>query len=103
MRPPFSTSVADLRTRKGMGMVTVPLLVRNTQVPPLHLKPVRTTRETGAESRWAMNYGKTNACAICGEGRSGIGTFFLLAENRWEDKLTILQWNEQMALRDGIQ
>jgi hypothetical protein len=50
-----------------------------------------------------MNYAKTNACAICGEGRHDIGTFFLLAENRWEDQLTILQWNEQMALRDGIQ
>src|SRR5438552_4165447 len=28
---------------------------------------------------------------------------FLLAENRWEDKLTILQWNEPMAARYGIQ
>jgi len=28
---------------------------------------------------------------------------FLVAENRWEDKLTILPWNEQMASRAGIQ
>jgi len=28
-------------------------------------------------------------------------THFLVAENRWEDKLTILQKNEQMASRAG--
>ena len=44
-----------------------------------------------------------NGCAICGEERSGSESRFLIAENRWEDKLTILQWNEQMASRKGIQ
>ena len=35
--------------------------------------------------------------------RSPVEERFLLAENRWEDKLTILGWNEQMASRQGIQ
>lgn len=42
-------------------------------------------------------------CAICGEERSANQPRFLVAENTWEDKLTILQWNEQMASRAGIQ
>jgi hypothetical protein len=50
-----------------------------------------------------MNNSKTHRCAICGEQCSGNEARFLVAENRWEDKLTILQWNEQMASRKGIQ
>ncbi len=50
-----------------------------------------------------MNYWRTNACAICGEESPGNETRFLVAENRWEDKLAILQWNEQIASREGIQ
>ena len=50
-----------------------------------------------------MNHFRTHLCAICGEERSANQPRFLLAENTWEDKLTILQWNEQMASRAGIQ
>ena len=50
-----------------------------------------------------MNHFRTHLCAICGEERSPNQHRFLLAENTWEDKLTILQWNEQMASRVGIQ
>ena len=50
-----------------------------------------------------MNHFRTYLCAICGEERSPNQHRFLLAENTWEDKLTILQWNEQMASRVGIQ
>ncbi len=50
-----------------------------------------------------MKYLRTNACAICGEEQPGHETRFLVAENRWEDKLTILPWNEQMVSRAGIQ
>jgi hypothetical protein len=46
---------------------------------------------------------RTKLCAICGEERSTNEMRFLIAENRWEDKLTILHWNEQMACREGIQ
>ncbi|MGA9812355.1 MAG: hypothetical protein WBQ64_06250 [Terriglobales bacterium] len=50
-----------------------------------------------------MNHFRTYLCAICGEERSPNQPRFLVAENTWEDKLTILQWNEQMASRAGIQ
>ena len=50
-----------------------------------------------------MNHFRTHLCAICGEERSRNQPRFLVAENTWEDKLTILQWNEQMASRAGIQ
>ena len=50
-----------------------------------------------------MKYSKISRCAICGEERSGNEPRFLLAENSWEDKLTILHWNENLASRDGIQ
>jgi len=50
-----------------------------------------------------MNHLRTPRCAICGEEQSANQSRFLIAENTWEDKLTILQWNEQMAARAGIQ
>jgi hypothetical protein len=50
-----------------------------------------------------MNHFKTHLCAICGEERCANQPRFLIAENSWEDKLTILQWNEPMASRPGIQ
>jgi hypothetical protein len=50
-----------------------------------------------------MNHFKTQLCAICGEERSPNQPRFLLAENTWEDKLTILQWDAQIASRAGIQ
>jgi hypothetical protein len=42
-----------------------------------------------------MKYLRTNACAICGEEQPGHETRFLVAENRWEDKLIILPWNDR--------
>ena len=86
-------------------MVTVPLPARNSPVPALHL----TRNAAGDESvsqgveRCLMNHFRTHLCAICGEERSANQPRFLVAENAWEDKLTILQWNEQMASRAGIQ
>jgi hypothetical protein len=49
-----------------------------------------------------MNHVKTPTCAICGEEQSANRFQFLIAENSWEDKLTILQWNEHVASRAGI-
>lgn len=49
-----------------------------------------------------MNYSRIPRCAICGEERSANQPRFLIAENDWEDKLTILQWNEAMASRAGV-
>ena len=42
-------------------------------------------------------------CAICGEERLSGKSRFLVAENRWEDKLAILHWDEKLVSRDGIQ
>lgn len=49
-----------------------------------------------------MNHSRIARCAICGEERSANQPRFLVAENDWEDKLTILQWNEAMASRAGV-
>jgi hypothetical protein len=50
-----------------------------------------------------MNHLRTPPCAICGKERSSNQPRFLIAENSWEDKLTILQWNDRVAARPGIQ
>jgi hypothetical protein len=44
-----------------------------------------------------------NVCAICGEERSANDIWFLLAENRWEDKLRVLHWTDRLAAHNGIQ
>jgi hypothetical protein len=41
-------------------------------------------------------------CEICGQASSANRPRFLIAENNWEDKLTILEWNEPMASRAEI-
>lgn len=45
----------------------------------------------------------TPLCAICRQERSADQARFLIAENPWEDKLTIMQWNDRLASRPGIQ
>jgi len=45
---------------------------------------------------------RKHLCAICGDEKSAGGLWFLLAENRWEDKLKILRWDPQLARQDGI-
>jgi hypothetical protein len=47
-----------------------------------------------------MNLLGNPLCAICGRNNSANQPRFLIAENSWEDKLTILQWT--MASRPGI-
>jgi hypothetical protein len=44
-----------------------------------------------------------NVCAICGENRLAGDVWFLLTENRWEDKLKVLRWNDRLAAQGGIQ
>ncbi len=43
-----------------------------------------------------------NLCTICGEEKSPGQVWFLVAENRWEDKLKILRWHDRLAHREGI-
>ena len=50
-----------------------------------------------------MTHSKNHGCVICGEDRSRNHPRFLLAEDAWQDKLAILQWNEDVAGRVGIQ
>jgi hypothetical protein len=48
-----------------------------------------------------MNTKKMHSCSVCGQDTS-LAPGFLLAENRWEDKLKILQWDERLANTRGI-
>jgi hypothetical protein len=41
-------------------------------------------------------------CTICGEHRSAGQVWFLVAESQWEDKLKVLQWQDELAGRRGI-
>ncbi len=41
-------------------------------------------------------------CTICGREKTRSG-WFLIAENRWEDKLKILEWNDRVAWMSGVQ
>jgi len=46
-----------------------------------------------------MDHFRTHLCAICGEERFANQPRFLVTENTWEDKLTILQWNERVGIQ----
>ncbi len=41
-------------------------------------------------------------CTICGETRSGQARWFLVMEDRWQDKLKILHWDNFLAAHGGI-
>jgi hypothetical protein len=49
-----------------------------------------------------MDVSQMNVCAICGGRRLGTDSWFLVAENRWEDKLQVLQWNERLAAHEAF-
>jgi hypothetical protein len=42
------------------------------------------------------------ACTICGEEKSPTQVWFLITESHWEDKLKILQWQSEIAEREGM-
>ena len=42
------------------------------------------------------------ACSICGELNREHAHWFLVTENRWEDKLKILEWDRQLATQRGV-
>jgi hypothetical protein len=42
------------------------------------------------------------ACTICGEEKSSSEVWFLLTESHWQDKLRILQWQDEIAERKGM-
>lgn len=43
-----------------------------------------------------------HTCTICGEAGTSTRRWFLIAEDRWEDKLKILHWDARLAARPGI-
>jgi hypothetical protein len=45
---------------------------------------------------------KILTCTICGEQRSGQQRRFLIAEDRWQDRLKILHWDDRLATYKGI-
>ena len=49
-----------------------------------------------------MNNPKMQECAICGDERSAGQVWFLVAESHWEDKLKVLEWQAELARRQGI-
>jgi hypothetical protein len=49
-----------------------------------------------------MDSPKIQECAICGEERSAEQVWFLVAESHWEDKLRVLEWQHELAMRCGI-
>lgn len=42
------------------------------------------------------------ACAICGDEKAALDHWFLVAESRWQDRLKILHWDDQLAVQAGI-
>jgi hypothetical protein len=45
---------------------------------------------------------RTLACTICGEEKLPLQVWFLVTESHCEDKLKILQWQDDVAQREGI-
>ena len=41
-------------------------------------------------------------CTICGDERSSGQVWFLVAESHWEDKLKVLEWQDDLARRQGV-
>lgn len=49
-----------------------------------------------------MDKPKAQQCTICGDEKSTGRMWFLVAESHWEDKLMVLEWQDEVARRQGI-
>jgi len=57
----------------------------------------------GSMKRRAPSYGpRIPVCTICGEEKSPTHVWFLVTESYCEDKLRILQWQDDIAEREGM-
>jgi len=45
---------------------------------------------------------KIQECTICSEPKLAGQVWFLVAESRWEDKLRVLAWQDELAGRRGV-
>lgn len=41
-------------------------------------------------------------CGICGNEKQSSEEWFLMAESRWQDRLKILRWHDQLAPQEGL-
>jgi len=46
---------------------------------------------------------QNSGCAICGQQKRNESGWFLLTESRWQDRITILQWHDQLSIQPGVQ
>ena len=49
-----------------------------------------------------MQQARVPECSVCGCSRKSSNGWFLIAESRWQDKVKILRWHEQLAQQPGI-
>jgi len=49
-----------------------------------------------------MKEASLQLCTVCGEQKSAGQVWFLVAESHWEDKLAILQWEDEISYRKGM-
>src|SRR5271154_1145104 len=49
-----------------------------------------------------MQEASLQICAVCGETKLDGQVWFLVAESHWEDKLAILQWEDEISYRKGM-
>lgn len=49
-----------------------------------------------------MHVPRLVSCSICNAPALDREDWFLLVDNRWQDKLTILQWNDRLASLRGV-
>jgi len=101
MRPLFLAPHPDLRSWTGNDNASVTGQEYSGASPASQANAAGKNSSGGAE-RCVMNLLGNPPCAICGRDNSANQPRFLIAENSWEDKLTILQWNESMASRPGF-
>jgi len=49
-----------------------------------------------------MKEASLQLCTVCGEQKSAGQVWFLVAESHWEDKVAILQWEDEISYRKGM-
>ncbi|MGA8153496.1 MAG: hypothetical protein WB952_21270 [Terriglobales bacterium] len=49
-----------------------------------------------------MNEASLQLCTVCGEQKEAGQVWFLVAESHWQDRLAILQWEDEVSCRKGM-
>ncbi len=88
------------RTRNGDGAPALPQNAAHHRALRNHAGSATSSCRSKialGDERSGMQKSRVYTCVICGEEKPDHDSWFLLAENQWEDKLKVLQWNEQLA------